>query len=155
MANIEDIEQWLKQFADSFIGVTPSGRLGFGMKLINKTGVASVKGTLVQADTTTDFAFKVCDADGDDCIGAVYENGIADGSNCLIIMSGAVEVLLKDATASVHGNWVATHDVAGRADATAVTPPGAVAGHFQEIGHSIETKDADTDVLCEIIMHFL
>lgn len=138
----------------SLIGVTPSGRVGYGIWLINKTGAPSIKGTVVQADTTTDFAFKVEDADGDDAIGVVYNDGVPDGSNCLVIVAGVAEVLLKDATAVTHGNWMATHDVAGRADGTAATPPGAVAAHFQEIGHDVESKGADTDVLTECILHF-
>lgn len=145
----------LKQFADSFIGITPSGRIGLGVRLTNNTGGVSVKGRLVQADTVDDFSYKVADANADDCIGAEYDSGIADGSQCLIIWGGAYEVLLKDATLSTKGNWVKTSDVAGRADATAATPPGAVAAHFQEVGHCIESKAADTDVLCELIRNTL
>jgi len=143
----------IKQFADSFIGVTNNGHIGIGNLMINKTGVASVKGTVVQADTTTDFAFKLCDADGNDAIGVVYDNGIADGGLCLIIKHLAADVLLKDATLSTHGNWVGMSDVAGRADATGLSPPAAPA-HFKEIGHCVQSKGADTDVLAEVDVHF-
>ena len=123
------------------------------MRLINKTGVASVKGSLVEPHTN-DFSFELTDADCKECFGVVYDNGIADGSKCLVITSGVAQVLLKDATASTTKNWVETADVAGRADATGASPA-AAPQHFEEIGHCIETKAADTDVLCEIVLHFL
>jgi len=127
---------------------------GFAILLTNKTGAASVKGTIVEADTTTDNAFKASAASSDDPIGIVYEAGVADGSECWVVIYGIAEVLLKDTTASTRGYWVMTSDAAGRADATNAAPPGFVASHFQEIGHCIESKTAGTDVLAKIVMHF-
>lgn len=144
----------LKQFADSFIGITNSGNIGIGRKLINKTGAASIKGTVVSTSTTTDFAFMVAVANCDECIGIVYTNGVADGDPCLIIEGFSADVLLKDATASAHGNWAGMSDVAGRADMSGASPP-AAPQHFEEIGHCLETKGANTDVLAEADIHFL
>ena len=143
----------IEQFADSFIGITNAGHIGIGNKMINKTGVATVKGTVVQADTTTDFAFKLVDANGINAIGIVYDNGIVDGSLCKVIKKLNADVLLKDATLSTHGNWVGVSDVAGRANATLADPP-AHPQHSKEVGHCEESKGADTDVLAECDLHF-
>lgn len=127
---------------------------GIFAKLTNKTGVPSVKGSLIRPDTVVDNAFILTAADDDECCGVVYEDGIADGDECKIVFSGRAQILLKDATASTAGNWVKTADVAGRADATGASPA-AAPQHFQEIGHCLEAKGADTDVLAFIMLHFL
>ncbi len=127
---------------------------GIAVSLTNKTGVASVKGTIVEAHAGTDNAFRVCDASSIESFGVVYEDGIADGSECLVVIGGRCQVLLKDATLSTRNNWVGVSDVAGRADATGASPA-AAPQHFKEIGHCIESKAADTDVLAFIILHFL
>ena len=132
---------------------------GIAVKLTNKTGAASVKGTLVIADTTTDDAFKIMPANGVMVIGAVYENGIADGSECWVVIAGIAEVLLEDSTAATRGYWARTSvNDNGRADITNAAPPGGgipeLDIHTAEIGHCIESKSAGTDVLAKIIMHF-
>ena len=136
--------------------VTPLG--GICIRLLNKTGVASVLGTVVQADTINDNAFKICEADGVQPIAIVYQAGVADGSLCWIVVYGVAQVLLKDATLSTKGNWVYVSDVAGRADASLLVPPGGgipeLDIHMGEIGHCIESKGANTDVLAKIIVHF-
>ena len=126
---------------------------GLAIRLTNKTGVASVKGTLVEANTNN-MSFELTAGNSVECFGAVYEDGIADGAECLVVVGFIAEVLLKDATASTTKNWVKTSDVPGRADATGASPA-AAPQHFQEVGHCIETKGADTDVLAFIMMHFL
>lgn len=132
---------------------------GIAIPLTNKTGSNSVKGTVVTADTTTDFAFKTHAADDDMPIGIVYESGIADGSECWVVISGCAEVLLEDGTASTRGYWVRSGaTTAGRADATTANPPGgtvpALETHMKELGHCLESKTSGTDVLARIIMHF-
>ncbi len=136
--------------------ITPIG--GIAIQLTNKTGGASVKGTIVIADTTTDNAFDITEADDDHPIGVVYEAGVADAAECWVVIYGIAEVLLKDTTASTHGYWVKTSDTAGRADATIAAPPGGgiseLDEHMQEIGHCLETQTGGTDVLAKIVMHF-
>lgn len=131
---------------------------GLAVLLTNKTGGNSVKGQIVAASDTVENAFMTVVADDYDPIGAVYESGIADGSECWVVVYGIAEVLLKDATTSTRGYWVRiSSDTAGRADATAAAPSGGTIGeidaHFREIGHCFESKEAGTDVLCKIIMH--
>jgi len=138
------------------VAVTPLG--GICIRLENRTAGVSVLGTIVQADTVNDNAFKVCDADGPQPIAVVYEAGVAVGSLCWIVVYGIAQVLLKDATLSTKGNWVYVSDVAGRADATLLVPPGGgipeLDIHMREIGHCIESKGADTDVLAKVVLHF-
>ncbi len=129
------------------------------VQLINKTGVPSVYGEIVETSTTTDFAFQVNVANSAEMMGVVYEAGIADGSICWIVVGGSAQVLLEDATAATHGFWARNSiTVAGRADITNASPPGggvaAIDRHFREIGHSIETVVGGTDVLAEIMVHF-
>lgn len=130
----------------------------FQIKLTNKTGVATVRGELVQPDTTTDSAFVITAADDPECFGVVAEASVADGSDAWITISGRAQVLLKDTTAATRANWVKTSDVAGRADATLAGPPGGgvvqLDEHMLEIGNSIESQTAGTDVLAWILMHF-
>ncbi len=131
---------------------------GRAIKLTNKTGVASVKGIVVKPSSSTDYAVDVCDADGVDPIGVVYEDGIADGSEVWVVISGIAEVLLEDSTATTRGYWARTSITqAGRADITAALPPEgtiqALENHFSEIGHSIQSVTAGTDKLARIVMH--
>ncbi len=147
----QENSQLIQQIIKEKITWTDEG--GLAVRLTNKTGVASVKGSIVQPHTN-DNSFELTEGNCVECFGAVYENGIADGSECLVVISGRCQVLLKDATASTTKNWVQTSNVAGRADATNASPA-AAPQHFQEIGHCIETKGAGTDVLAFIMLHFL
>lgn len=127
----------------------------FMIPYINKTGVASVKGTLVMFDTANDYSFvlNTAGATGDEPIGVVYENGIDDGNYCRVIVAGSALVLLQDTTASTRGNWMKNSDtVAGRVDATNASP--IPAQHWREIGHCCESQSAGTDVLAEGMLHF-
>jgi hypothetical protein len=141
---------------DGKFGITAEG--GFAVKLINKTGAATVRGVIVEADSTTDDAFDTASADELQNIGVVYEEGVADGSEAWVVIGGRCQVLLKDSTLSTRGNWVYTSDTAGRADATLAAPPGGgipeLETHMQEIGHCIQSVAAGTNQLAFIILHF-
>ncbi len=138
------------------IAITPLG--GICIRLENRTAGVSVRGTVVEADTVNDNAFKICGADGAQAFGVVYQVGVAVGSLCWFVVAGIAQVLLKDATLSTKGNWVHISDVAGRADATLLVPPsGGIPEldiHMGEIGHCIESKAGDTDVLAKIVVSF-
>lgn len=129
------------------------------IRILNKTGSVSVKGTLVKNSTGNDNAFDIMDANGVHPIGAVYEDGIADGLKCWVVIEGIVEVLLEDTTASQKGYWAKVSDNDdGRSDCSNANPPAGGAAelqeHMTEIGHCLETKTAGTNVLCKILMHF-
>lgn len=126
---------------------------GYMIRLTNKSGAPSIKGTVVMISDTTDNATKVNAIDSDMPIGICYEDGIADGSEMWVVVSGIAEVLLVNSVATTRG-YVAysSGSVAGRID-TAVTVPASTI-HFREIGHTIESKIAGTNVLCKCIVHF-
>jgi len=133
------------------VTLTPEG--GIAIRLTNKTGAASVKGTVVFASSSTDNAFNINPTSGDMPFGVVYENGVVDGGECLVVVSGIAEVLLVNSVATTRGYIaMSSTTVAGRID-TASTVPAATA-HFTEIGHTIETKIAGTDVLVKCVLHF-
>lgn len=146
-------------FQHGKLGITDEGAIA--VQLINKTGAPSVKGTLVHIyhATAVDLAFGPADIGELQSVGAVYENGIPDGSLCFVCIGGIVDVMLQDATASTRGNWVRTSTTtAGRVDATNAAPPGGgipeLDAHMAEVGHALESKGAGVDVLCKIVMHF-
>jgi len=134
---------------------TPEG--GFAVLMTNKTGAPSVKGSVIEVYGATEVnqAFRLTIADSMSPFGVVYEFGIADGSECWVVIGGIAEVLLQNGTSTVRTYWVRTSTtVPGRADGTNPSPPGLVASHFAEIGHSLETKSGGTDVLCKVMLHF-
>lgn len=151
---IEEIINFLNKPEGVKFKITPEG--GYAVRLINKTGAASVKGTVITTSDTTDNAFKVQSAEFEAC-GVVYENGIADGSECWVVVTGIAEVLLKNGTASTRGYWTKCADTDGRAEVT-TAPSGlgalATSEHFKEIGHCLESKGAGTNVLAKIVLHF-
>jgi hypothetical protein len=128
--------------------ITPEG--GFAIKLTNETGSNSVKGQIVAADTGTANAFNTSAVDDEGPIGVVYEAGIADGSECLVVISGRAQVLLKDTTASTQGNWVKCSDTAGRADATNASP--VATQEARGVGECIETQAGGSDVLAYVMI---
>lgn len=140
--------------ADRRIAFTPEG--GFAIRLLNDTGANSIKGTLVEASTAQDNAFSLSSLSDYDCMGVVYENGIAPGQWCWIVVSGRAQVKLENNVGATHGNWVRTSATAvGRADATAATPPAADPTHFAEVGHCLETvAGSATGVLAWVMIHF-
>lgn len=137
--------------------LTPEG--GIAIYLKNKTGAPSVKGTLVNTESSEDYSIDIAGADEPDIIGAVYEDGVADGELVLVVILGVADVLLEDGTASTRGYWCRISETqAGRADITNAAPPGgtisAIEGHFREIGHCMESKLSGVDILARILMHF-
>jgi hypothetical protein len=135
-------------------GLTAEG--GFAHRVLNKTGNASIKGTLVKTSAGTDNAFDLADADGVNVIGVVYEADIADGQLCWIVVSGRAQVKLENNVACTRGNWLRTSaGAAGRADGTGASPAAAPA-HFAECGHVLETVGADAaGALAYCTIHFL
>lgn len=128
--------------------VTPEG--GYAIRLTNKTGGVTVKGNLVTVHPSIANAFTLTSAASLDCIGAVYQAGVADGSECYIVVSGIAEVLF--ATSTTPGSWVQnSNSVGGQADGNQ-SYPSSTNVHFLEVGHSISTVSAGQ--LGKIIMHF-
>jgi hypothetical protein len=130
---------------------TPEG--GLAIRILNKTGAPSVKGSVVSASGSTDEAFAL-QTNEFDAIGVVYEAGVADASLCWVVVSGIADVLLKDTTASTHAHVVFSADTDGRAITGAVPTPPNADSHFKEIGHCIQSKNAGINVLARCVLHF-
>ncbi len=152
------IPGWTRVGAGANALTTEEG--GLAIRLINNTGAASVKGSVVDASHSVEAAVELEGAGDLDPIGVIYDDGVADGDWVWIVVSGIADVLLEDGTGSTYGNWVETSGTAaGRADATNAAPPasgviGEVQEHFREIGHCLETKGAGTGVLARCVLHF-
>lgn len=131
---------------------------GIAVRLVNRTGATSIKGTLVEAGYNENDSFNLADADDRQPMGCVEESGILDGEPCWVVISGIADVLIKDGTTATRGYWACASSVPGRADITNENPPGnGVAQHnqhFKEIGHCLQSAAAGTDVLVRIVMHF-
>lgn len=110
---------------------------GYAVKLTNKTGSNTIAGQLVITSTGTDDAFATAGASSDGVIGIVLDGGIADGSEAWVVEGGVADTLI-DAGGCTHGDRMISSATAGSADVW--NTGGAVATHFQEIGHCLETR---------------
>lgn len=126
---------------------------GMCIRLINKTGVASVKGQVVQASSATDLAYAVNPTQGDMPIGIVYDAGVADGGSVRLVIAGLADVLI-DSAQTIAGNRVvySSGTTAGRVDSAASVP--AATTHFREVGHMLETKANGGSTLCRCVLHW-
>ncbi len=135
---------------------------GFCIRLTNKTGVNTIKGQVIQADTASDDAFILSPADGEEAFGIVLDSGVANNAEAWIVVSGIADVALEDNTAGTHGHWCRTSIIeAGYSDCTLAAPPGGgVANldkHMKEVGHCLESVLAGgigTHVLCRCNLHW-
>ncbi|MEI6207291.1 MAG: hypothetical protein WCP20_10945 [Desulfuromonadales bacterium] len=135
--------------------ITPEG--GVAVRLTNKTGATSVKGTIVTVSSTTNNAVAKITVDIPTPIGAIYEDGIADGSEVWVVVSGIADVyFIGSTTRGMLARGFVTGDagyVSGEALAeNAPTSPFATDKHFYEIGHILESRTGAG--LAKIIMHF-
>lgn len=134
---------------------TPEG--GIAIKLTNKTGSASVKGYMVDVSSTTDNAFQLCVVDVPDAIGVVYDAGVADGSQCLVVVAGIADVYYVGSTTRKNlARGFVTGDagyVSGQAlNETMPGAPFATDKHFFEIGHVLENRVGAG--LAKTVLHF-
>jgi len=151
----------LKSYFDSLylgiparVALSPEG--GVLVKLTNRTGATSVKGSVLSLSTAYDSAVTL-QIEEFDAAGIMYDSGVADGAECWVVVSGVADVLLKEGTAATRGSWSRCADTDGRAVVT--TPPSglgtvALSDHFKEVGHCLETKAAGTNVLAKLVIHF-
>ena len=129
---------------------------GYAIKLTNKTGVTTVKGQLVKADTINDDAVVLTGTNDDECFGVFLDSGIAPNTEAWVVISGIADVAFDDNVAAVRANWVGT-GAAGYARTQAAPPALGIAAHFEEIGHCIESVSATgggTHILARCVLHF-
>lgn len=144
-----------KVFGNEKIKITSEG--GLAIKLTNKTGAASVKGTLVDPHTTIDFAVVLVPAGLPDIIGVMYESGVPDGAECWVVVSGLADVMfIGDVTPGQFARMsiaADTGDAPGHAIAENLpTAPFATDKHFMEIGHCLQARTGAG--LARVVLHF-
>ncbi|KKM74312.1 hypothetical protein LCGC14_1401570 [marine sediment metagenome] len=124
---------------------------GYAIRLTNKTGGNSVAGQLLApySATAVDDAVKTAAANSDEVFGITLDAGVADGSAMWVVVGGIADVLM-DAGGSARGDRLISSATAGSADVWNVG--GAVATHFLEIGHCVETVGGGA--LARTILHF-
>lgn len=129
---------------------------GHAVRYTNKTGAASVKGKLVKINAAQANSVELTGANSVDCIGVMYSDGVADGSEVWVVVSGTAEVLLDDDTGASVDNWCQTGE-AGYCNAESESPIAAPT-HFNEVGHALEAATAGgggTHQMIKINLHFL
>jgi len=147
-------------FTDSLLESTPGAGIesnkikltsigGYAVKLTNKSGANSVAGDVVQVAAATADAVDITDAGNLFPVGVFLDSGVADGSEAWVVIAGIADVHM-DAGGTTIQDRIITSATPGRGDAS--NNP-AVAEHFQEIGHALETVGANGNARC--IIHFL
>jgi hypothetical protein len=127
---------------------------GFLLKMLNKTGVSSVKGELVAQHSSNNREVTLQTGEYD-TIGIVQEAGVAEGSEMWVWQIGSVcQALLKNTVSASRANLAIAADTDGRMDMVATPPPPPTADtHFKEVGHALEAVTGGTDQLCLISFH--
>jgi hypothetical protein len=125
---------------------TSTGEHGMQIKMVNKTGGATVKGYLIHpySATAINNAFVLASINEPDIIGVVYEAGVADASEAWVWITGDVEIYCA---AAVSLSYFIRNTATGDADTTsgyataeaAPTTPFSTDKHFQEVGHALES----------------
>jgi len=134
---------------------TPIG--GLAVKLVNRSGAASIKGHLVDISPSYDESVRLCPVEVPDCIGVFLDSGIPDGEEAWVVISGVAEVYFFASTIRGHfariGWGSDTGEVAGQAIAEAIpSPPLSTDKHFGEIGHVLTTRTGPG--LAKVVLHF-
>jgi hypothetical protein len=133
---------------------TPLG--GRAVRMLNKTGAASVKGTVLTPSSSDDGAVALAGTDELDPTAIMYSDGVADGSYVWVVKNGLVEVKLENSVGTTRGYWGRTSSTAaGRVDATTASTPGLILEHFQEVCHMQQSVSGDAGgALALATVHF-
>ena len=136
---------------------TDNPLVGNDILLINKTGAASVKGTVVTASSSVDNACSKVQIDIPNPIGVIAEDDVPDGIAVRVITGGIGDVLFVGNTTRGHlARTCVTADsnaTQGQAISEAIpTSPFATDKHFMEIGHVLESRTGAG--LAKCLLHF-
>ena len=137
---------WLKLADHATVKLTADG--GIAVKMINKTGGASVKGHVVTpySASAIDNAVAKVVVDVPAAIGVFLDSGVADAGTAWVVVAGRAYVYFVGNTTRGHlARTFLTADgasyVTGQAMSEAVpAPPFADAEHWCEVGHILESR---------------
>lgn len=118
---------------------------GTAVRLLNKTGAASIKGYALKTSSTTNDAVDYAAVNEPDCIGVFLDDGVPDGELAWVVVSGRAYVYYIGSTTL---NYLARTFLTGESGAAAgkamselkPTPSFATDKHFCEIGHVLEAR---------------
>jgi hypothetical protein len=122
--------------------ITPEG--GLAVWMINDTGADSVKGTMVRNSLIERGVSKIA-VDIPNVIGAIYDDGVADGDRVKVVVAGLAECLfIGNTLAGQFARGFLGADVGyitgyGLAEAFP-TAPFASDKHFYEFGHIMSSR---------------
>ena len=122
--------------------------------LTNKTGAASVKGTIVQSHASIDDAVITASASSVSAIGVIYEDGVPDGSPVKVVVGGKAQVLLQNGTDAAGGNFCYVSSTPGRMDQGVLGVIISLLILAGGIGQSLQTFTGGTDKLCWVQLSF-
>ncbi len=124
---------------------------GYAIKLTNEIAASgnTTKGALVEVNAGFNNAFQNAGSASIAVIGITLDSGVANGEEAWIVVSGIAEVLADSSGFTRGDRLIASGTNAGAAEASNAP---AVAVHFQEIGHALETAGAG--VLGKVVPHF-
>lgn len=129
--------------------MTPEG--GFAVRLTNKTGAASIRGTIVGVKAAVGNAFDLTAIDANYNLGVVDESGVADGAECWVVVSGIASVLMKNAATLGQQCRIPLNTDTGEVAGYAMAADQGATASVYKIGDILETKAADT--LCKVLLH--
>ena len=150
------VETYLKNYLEtSKIKFTAEG--GLCILLTNKTGANTVKGNVVHSSLVYDNSVVLTPQNVPDSVGVFYENGIADGAEAWVVVSGIADVYFIGTTLTGQlARTFVTADgdyILGQAKAEDLpTSPFSVDKHFCEIGHILESRTGAG--LAKCVLHF-
>jgi len=134
---------------NSYFKITPEG--GFAVRLTNESGAVTVKGQIVSHKGTVANAFDLTAVDANHCLGVVYESGIADATECWVVVAGIAQVLMKNAATMGHICRIPLNTDDGEAAGYAMDASQSSTASVYKIGDVLETADAE--VLCKVLLH--
>lgn len=148
------LDAWLS--GASLIKFTPEG--GLAVRMVNASGGASIKGYVVDADTSATKAVKLSPIDSFDPIGVFYEADVANGQPVWVVVAGLADVYFGATVVIGRYARVSVSADTGKGAGVAISaevpsnPNVAADNHFREIGHCLEARTGAG--LAKIVMHF-
>ena len=127
---------------NSYFKITPEG--GFAVRLTNKSGAATVKGTIVSIKAGGDGEFELTPVNATHCLGVVETDAVVDGGSAFVTVAGIAPVLMKNNSTAGHICRIPLTDDDDEAAGYAMDAAQSSSASVYKIGDVLETKNANT-----------
>ena len=127
---------------NSYFKITPEG--GFAVRLTNKSGAATVKGTIVSIKAGVDGEFELTPVNATHCLGVVETDAVVDGGSAFVTVAGIAPVLMKNNSTAGHICRIPLNGDDGEAAGYAMDDAQSTSASVYKIGDVLETKNANT-----------